>query len=781
MSEPAVKLVSGVGLVFNQEDTNGPISISCISKGGSAEQQGKVQVGDEIDSVENINVAGKSIAELKQLMRGEIGSYVNMKLRRGKQDGSSMHYDVSLMRGQAEAFLSREMQRLQSLLDKDRQQLNHAQVENEALNGALQRLQFQSSNDQEEIERLSGDLSQGRTRVAELQDMVAMLNTEKQELLRSAGDGNEGVRDELQKLTSLLTEAEARLVAAKKSLEDDQKATWELEDKWKREKSAREACQHRITQMEVELPARMEQERIYRQNQEQLKLKLQQSRDKFKAEWEKAKKKLEDEHKLVTDAQEAESTCENSLAAASHKNQEIQVQVKDTEKMLRATEGLRLEVMGRHEALSADLNRLKSQYQVREQLISDLQARIEEDFERWQTAVNTAVENRKSDDDRFQDRDKNLILQLNTLKTEKKDIADDIRQVVLVMEDRRADLTQQRQGYEQSLLGQRTISGQLRDEVAKLTQRQQVCESEIQRCRNEMQRSDGARRAQEQELSLSDQRRGHIEAEYEMYLRKEQLRIDFVSESQTMHGNAMDELQKAIAQVDATRNQTQQEKEAVETEIQRCNEAIKKFQELDKLRRQRADEFRDKRYDMLEKFTELLIQQDGMRKLVEDVRQPVSKAVSFYNRSHATTAPAKSFNAFEYSDKNLDKAGVSSSLPAKQQQMQHMQQHHQQQQQFYYGSQPGMGQAIGLGSSFHSGMMPMHQRMSLGASIGSSMGGMGGMGGMGNQNYHPNVGAEALYRSGGGGAGVSGFPSSDMYRSGGADLRHSFTDRESLA
>ena len=143
-----------------------------------------------------------------------------------------------------------------------------------------------------------------------------------------------------------------------------------------------------------------------------------------------------------------------------------------------------------------------------------------------------------------------------------------------------------------------------------------------------------------------------------------------------------------------------------------------------------------------------------MRKLVEDVRQPVSKAVSFYNRSHATTAPAKSFNAFEYSDKNLDKAGVSSTLPAKQQQMQHMQQHHQQQQQFYYGSQPGMGQAIGLGSSFHSGMMPMHQRMSLGASIGSSMGGMGGMGGMGNQNYHPNVGAEALYRSGGGGAGT---------------------------
>ena len=36
---------------------------------------------------------------------------------------------------------------------------------------------------------------------------------------------------------------------------------------------------------------------------------------------------------------------------------------------------------------------------------------------------------------------------------------------------------------------------------------------------------------------------------------------------------------------------------------------IERGQELDKLRRQRAEEFRDKRYDMLEKFTELLIMQ----------------------------------------------------------------------------------------------------------------------------------------------------------------------------
>jgi hypothetical protein len=337
---PAAKLVSGVGLTFIQEGANAPISVACINKGGSAEQQGKVQVGDEIDSVENVSVAGKSVPELKQLMRGEIGSYVNMKLRRGKQDGSLMHYDVSLMRGQAEAFLVREKQRLQALLENDRKQLNHAQVENEALYGAMQRMQMQSAKDQQEIERLTTDLVQGKGRVAEIQNMIALLIKEREELLRGAGDDGSSVREELQKLTDLLTEAETRLVAAKKSLEDDQRATWELEDKLKRETSAREACQQRIKQMEVELPARMEQERIYRQNQEQLKLKLEQSRDRFKQDWERAKKKMEEEQNLVQKAEAEEVEAENKLAAASNKNQEIQVQVKDTEKMLRATEGL---------------------------------------------------------------------------------------------------------------------------------------------------------------------------------------------------------------------------------------------------------------------------------------------------------------------------------------------------------------------------------------------------------------------------------------------------------
>lgn len=126
-AEPESKLVFGVGFQYAQEG-NGPISVASICKGGSAEQQTKIQVGDEIEAVEEISVMGKTIAELNLLLRGEIGSNVNMRLRRSKNDGTVMSYDVSLMRGQAEAFLMRERQRLHAQLENDRKQLNFAQV-----------------------------------------------------------------------------------------------------------------------------------------------------------------------------------------------------------------------------------------------------------------------------------------------------------------------------------------------------------------------------------------------------------------------------------------------------------------------------------------------------------------------------------------------------------------------------------------------------------------------------------------------------------------------------
>jgi hypothetical protein len=50
---------------------------------------------------------------------------------------------------------------------------------------------------------------------------------------------------------------------------------------YKKEKAARDACEARIRKMEMEIEPRNEQERVYRENQEQLRRKLVESRDRL--------------------------------------------------------------------------------------------------------------------------------------------------------------------------------------------------------------------------------------------------------------------------------------------------------------------------------------------------------------------------------------------------------------------------------------------------------------------------------------------------------------------
>ena len=156
-----------------------------------------------------------------------------------------------------------------------------------------------------------------------------------------------------------------------------------------------------------------------------------------------------------------------------------------------------------------------------------------------------------------------------------------------------------------------------------------------------------------------------------------------------------------------------------------------------------------------------------MRKLVEDVRQPVSKAVSFYNRSHASTAPAKSFNAFEYSDKSLDKAGFANAKPDPAKQARPGP---------FNGSQMGQMQGTPWGSSLQGGMMPGQQRVErVQVPLRASLGGLPES--YLNQNFHPNV--DAMYRSGY--AANSAESLSSIYRAGGAELRQSFSGKDMLA
>ncbi len=68
-------------------------------------------------------------------------------------------------------------------------------------------------------------------------------------------------------------------------------------------------------------------------------------------------------------------------------NQEIQSNVKETERMLRAAESARLEVMSTHESLAAHLARLKQQAQVRPSELAVGSARVFLNFQHGTVGV----------------------------------------------------------------------------------------------------------------------------------------------------------------------------------------------------------------------------------------------------------------------------------------------------------------------------------------------------------------------------------------------------------
>ena len=98
---------AGVGIFF-QQDAGGFVVVKSIVKGGSAERDGTVQIGDRILSVDDRSVAGESLPVLRSLILGPQGSAVKMKFARQSSHVSAQEFSISLIRGTSEYFSEKD-------------------------------------------------------------------------------------------------------------------------------------------------------------------------------------------------------------------------------------------------------------------------------------------------------------------------------------------------------------------------------------------------------------------------------------------------------------------------------------------------------------------------------------------------------------------------------------------------------------------------------------------------------------------------------------------------
>lgn len=130
----APKLVSGIGLNFANDESDNQLRVKSILKGGSAEKNGSIRVGDILISVGGNDIQGIPASELRNILRGEVGKSVTLTLLRiDVESGSTSNYEVYLVRGNAEKAVSEEKTQMQQQIEEIRKRLTYLKVEEQTL------------------------------------------------------------------------------------------------------------------------------------------------------------------------------------------------------------------------------------------------------------------------------------------------------------------------------------------------------------------------------------------------------------------------------------------------------------------------------------------------------------------------------------------------------------------------------------------------------------------------------------------------------------------------
>ena len=147
----------GVGLFFHE--SAGKIKVKTIVSGGSAERDGRIQVGDTLIAIDGVDVRGQSQAApfFKNLITGPEGSTVRLKMLRGEAS-SAFGYELELFRGTPEYFAGLEQERRnEEELSELKLQLKQALAEEQQVAEEVDRIKRLLLAERQERERREKD------------------------------------------------------------------------------------------------------------------------------------------------------------------------------------------------------------------------------------------------------------------------------------------------------------------------------------------------------------------------------------------------------------------------------------------------------------------------------------------------------------------------------------------------------------------------------------------------------------------------------------------------
>ena len=504
---------AGVGLMFNTLPSKPEEAfVKEIVFGGSAWREGFVQVGDIILSVDGQDVNGSDLARMRQLVLGEIGTFVTLQFLRRTPDGQENEYTISLIRGSQPYFEKlTQKSRMQEEVDLLRQKTKSVEEERETLRRQVADLENQSSKEQEKLEDLRHQLGVSGNALRSEQDSLKRAEDERIhdrariDILREQKDND---TRNLEQLRGWLDQAQDKLTGAHESLKATREHKSEMEERYQQETQTRAEVENIESQLITELENKMEEDRKFREDREHELLALEEERRKYEKLVNEMELDIEEEERKRQVVEARNAKVQQQVEKVEEVNQRLETMLKEAADARSTIEQAKTDAEAKNKEIEEELLSIDEQSAKRQGYIEELKAKLESERLRLEQELRNEQDGRKRDTAEFKHKEENMLRMNTTASEEVKFAQDDQAEKKNKFESNITRLEQEVKSFEAALQAEESLSDALRERCVVLNEQLEMIEEELSASKTEQKAANGKlQKAEEEKLKALERER----------------------------------------------------------------------------------------------------------------------------------------------------------------------------------------------------------------------------------------------------------------------------------
>lgn len=514
--------------MFNTSPTNtSEAFVKEVVLGGAASREGTVLVGDVILSVDGVEVLGTDLAKMRNLILGEIGTFVTLQFLRRTPEGQELEYTLSLIRGHNQYFEQlKQKSRMQEEVDRMRSTMRTVEEEREDLRNQLATLEEQSGREKGDVEELRRQL-----RVAEdtLRAEQQSLKNEQEDRMHhesrlgSMRDQKDQDQRNLEQLRGWLDQAQDKLSGAHESLKATRQHKSDMEERFNQEKKTRSEAEDIERQLIGEMEGKMEEDRKFREEREQELLALEEDRRKYERLLREIETSCDNEIRKRKVVEARSVKVEQQQKKIEEDNERLVMMLKEAEDARSTIEQAKAETEAKNTKIEEELLSIDEQSAKRQAYIEELKQKLESERLRLEQELRSQQDGRKGDAAGFKKKEEDMLVHISKA-------SEDVRLAKDEQEDKRrkaetniARLEQEVRSLEAALKAEESLADALRERCSVLGEQLAVIEEELKvstveldHLQTKLRESEDAKlKAMERERAMNVELQKEIDAESE--------------------------------------------------------------------------------------------------------------------------------------------------------------------------------------------------------------------------------------------------------------------------